>query len=360
MRDKRPVDELSIEELEKILAIRKREEREKRLDRMKRAGRVVGQETVAVPAAAVPSTPIPQIPGVTVPAVPDPVAPAPVAHMITEPISTRVGYSATPQFEDENHPVRTAEKSRFWKNFVNQSMFLVEAIAVVGLLFLGYQMISAQSKLQQETASAQALADQQRKASLPTLAPTPQIQLSAVVLPGGHILKDNGEVQFNIDEIPASLRGLVADQISIPISARPPATSETAVQISIPQINVRHTIVPGVDWEALKLGVGMLLNGVNPGNKQGNLVLSGHNDIYGEVFRDLDKLKVGDQFTIRTQTQEFTYAVTSFKIVEPTDVSVMNDRGGSTVTLISCYPYKVDNKRYVVFAQRVGPSGGAA
>src|SRR4051812_7564577 len=117
MRDKRPVDELSIEELEKILAIRKREEREKRLDRMKRAGRVVGQETVAVPAAAVSSTPIPQIPGVTVPAVPDPVAPAPVAHMITEPISTRVGYSATPQFEDENHPVRTAEKSRFWKNF---------------------------------------------------------------------------------------------------------------------------------------------------------------------------------------------------------------------------------------------------
>jgi len=153
---------------------------------------------------------------------------------------------------------------------------------------------------------------------------------------------------------------LVADQIYVPISARPQATSETAVQINIPQINVNHAIVPGVDWEALKLGVGMLLNGTNPGNKQGNLVLSGHNDIYGEVFRNLDKLKVGDQFTVRTQTQEYTYAVTSFKVVEPTDVSVMNDRGGATVTLISCYPYKVDNKRYVVFAQRVGPAGGSA
>ena len=238
-------------------------------------------------------------------------------------------------------------------------MFLVEALAVVGLLFLGYQMINAQSKLQQETASAQAMAEQKLNASLPTLAPTPQIQLSAVVLPGGHIVKANGDVQFNIDEIPASLRGLVADQIYVPISARPQATSETAVQINIPQINVNHPIVPGVDWEALKLGVGMLMNGVNPDNKQGNLVLSGHNDIYGEVFRDLDKLKVGDQFTVRTQTQEFTYAVTSFKVVEPTDVSVMNNRGGSTVTLISCYPYKVDNKRYVVFAQRVGSPGGA-
>ncbi len=358
MRDKRPVDELSIEELEKILAIRKREEREKRLDRMKRAGRMVGSEVVTVTA---PSAPIPQIPGVTVPAIPDPIAPAPVSsQMISEPMSARVGYSAAPQFEDDNRPARTAEKSRFWKKFVNQSMFLVEAVAVVGLLFLGYQMINAQSKLQQETASAQAMADQQMKASLPTLAPTPQIQLSAVVLPGGHILNANGTAQFNLNEIPASLRGMVADQIYVPISARPPATSETAVQVNIPQINVNHVIVPGVDWEALKLGVGMVLNGVNPGNKQGNLVLSGHNDIYGEVFRDLDKLKVGDQFTVRTQTQEFTYAVTSFKIVEPTDVSVMNDRGGSTVTLISCYPYKVDNKRYVVFAQRVGADGGSA
>ncbi len=352
MRDKRTVDELSIEELEKILAIRKREEREKRVDRMKRAGRVVMPEAAAAP--AVPTQQIPQIPGVTVPAAPATPRPAPPVQ--NEPVVGRAAYNATPQFEDER-PARVAEKSRFWRNFVNQSMLLVEGLAVVGLLFLGYQMISAQGKLQQETASAQAMADQQAKASLPTLAPTPQIQLSAVVLPGGHILKDNGEVQFNLDEIPVSLRGLVADQIYVPISARPPATSETAVQINIPQINVNHTIVSGIDWEALKLGVGMMMNGVNPGDTRGNLVLSGHNDIYGQVFRDLDQLKVGDQFTVRTQTQEFVYTVTGSKIVGPNDVSVMNDRGGATLTLISCYPYKVDDKRYIVFAQRV--SGAA-
>lgn len=352
MRDKRPVDELSIEELEKILAIRKREEREKRLDRMKRAGRMVTPEVTA----AAPTTPIPQIPGVTVPATP--MTSQSVPAYAPEP--ARVSYPATPQFEDENHAARSAERSRFWKNFVNQSTLLIEGLAVIGLLFLGYQLISAQAKLQQETASAQALADQQRVASLPTLAPTPQIQLSAVVLPGGHILRDNGEVQFNIDEIPVSLRGLVADQIYVPISARPQATSETAVQINIPQINVNHTIVPGIDWEAMKLGIGMLMNGVNPGDSSGNLVLSGHNDIYGEVFRDLDKLVVGDQFTVRTQTQEFTYTVTGSKVVDPTDVSVMDARGGATVTLISCYPYKVNNKRIIIFAQRVGGTGGSA
>src|SRR5262249_3569639 len=136
MRDKRPVDELSIEELEKILAIRKREEREKRLDRMKRSGRVVGAE--AATPVTVPSAPIPQIPGVTVPAVPDMVVPAAAASpAMSEPISARVGYTSSPQFEDDHHaPARSEDKSRFWKNFINQSMFLVEALAVVGLLFL--------------------------------------------------------------------------------------------------------------------------------------------------------------------------------------------------------------------------------
>src|SRR4029079_10587912 len=117
MRDKRPVDELSIEELEKILAIRRREEREKRLDRMKRAGRVVGSE--AAPAATTSNVQIPQIPGVTVPAIPDSVPRAPTMAISAEPISARMGYSTTPEFEDDHHSSRThtQDKSRFWKNF---------------------------------------------------------------------------------------------------------------------------------------------------------------------------------------------------------------------------------------------------
>ena len=40
--DRRPVDELSTEELEQALAIRKREERLKRVRRMRESGRLVG------------------------------------------------------------------------------------------------------------------------------------------------------------------------------------------------------------------------------------------------------------------------------------------------------------------------------
>jgi sortase A len=37
-------------------------------------------------------------------------------------------------------------------------------------------------------------------------------------------------------------------------------------------------------------------------------------------------------------------------VVEPTDVWVMAPTEHASTTLISCYPYLVDNKRIVVFA----------
>lgn len=352
-RDKRPVDELSIEELERVLAIRRREEREKKLERMKRAGRIVASDPIPQPnvlPAAV--SQIPNIPGVTTPAQPDfpptPLTAQPALQVASVPIT------GSPRFEDDRElAIQAAEKSHFWKSFLNQSLLFVEALAVIGLLFLGYEMITATNTLQRETASAQALANQQREASLPTLQPTPQIQLNSVVLPGGHTFDANGQVQFNYSEIPEALRSMVSDQIFVPISARPQPTTETAVALSIPRLDINQTIVQGTDWEALKLGIGQLLNGVNPGDPTGNLVLSGHNDIYGEVFRYIDQLQVGDEFTVRTRTQSFTYRVTGSDIVSPNDVYVLNERGGATATLISCYPYKVNDKRYIVYAERI-------
>ncbi|MBP9676954.1 MAG: sortase, partial [Anaerolineaceae bacterium] len=44
----------------------------------------------------------------------------------------------------------------------------------------------------------------------------------------------------------------------------------------------------------------------------------------------------------------FTYLVTNTEIVEPTRVDVMAPTNESAITLISCYPYLVDNKRIVV------------
>jgi sortase A len=102
------------------------------------------------------------------------------------------------------------------------------------------------------------------------------------------------------------------------------------------------------------MGVGQHLGTPNPG-QPGNLVLAGHNDISGEVFRDLDKLKPGDPIYIFSNTRQFVYIVTGTQIVEPTQVEVMAPTSNATLTLISCYPYLVDNKRIVVSATLQNP-----
>jgi sortase A len=106
----------------------------------------------------------------------------------------------------------------------------------------------------------------------------------------------------------------------------------------------------GDSWDELKQGVGHHIGSADPG-RPGNVVLSGHNDIYGEVFRDLDKLAPGDEIRVATASQVFTYRVIGWRLVAPTDVAVMTATPRATLTLISCYPYMIDNQRIVVTAE---------
>jgi sortase A len=112
---------------------------------------------------------------------------------------------------------------------------------------------------------------------------------------------------------------------------------------------VDSPIFQGDDWEQLKKGVGQHIGSTLPG-ATGNLVLSAHNDIYGEIFRHLDKLSPGDEVIVSTERQSYTYVVRKIQVVEPTDVWVMAQTEHASTTLISCYPYQVNNKRIIIFA----------
>ena len=105
----------------------------------------------------------------------------------------------------------------------------------------------------------------------------------------------------------------------------------------------------GDNRESLKQGVGQHYGTPNPG-EPGNIVLSAHNDVFGELFRDLDKLKPGDEVTLYTEQRAYTYVVQQTQIVEPNQIEVMAQTREPVVTLISCYPYLVDNKRIAVTA----------
>jgi sortase A len=136
---------------------------------------------------------------------------------------------------------------------------------------------------------------------------------------------------------------------------------EQARRLQIPALNLDKPIVQGDDWEQLKKGVGQHIGSGLPG-QPGNIVLSAHNDIYGEIFRHLDKLTAGDEVVISTERRSYTYIVRDLDVVEPTEVSVMAATDHASATLISCYPYLVNNKRVVVFADlaATGPLSNAA
>jgi sortase A len=370
MRDKRPVDELSIEELERILAIRKREARMQQMERMKRDGRVVVDTRkpkvapVETADASAPSTPQ--------------ASASSVGAQYIAPLQTSTTTGAQPvtaqqlppkpadphavRFDDEDDsvpsaPARAARKATNGGNrqLFNRALLVVEIAAVIGIVFIGINLFGAVGTLERETAAAQELANEQRLAGVPTLAPTPTIRWENIVLPTGHIYSETGIVEFNLNEIPANLRPVVQSQLLQPVLDRPEPTAETAQRLVIPKLNVDQVIVPGVDPEALRLGVGQLINGVDPNDREGNLVLAAHNDIYGSLFRHLDQLEPGDTFTVYTDIQAHEYVVASVEIVEPNDVWVMeNQTGRAMVTLISCYPYQVNTQRIVVFADHVG------
>ncbi len=178
-------------------------------------------------------------------------------------------------------------------------------------------------------------------------APKPPPLISAVVLPEGHTPPDAlGGTQPNEGEIPEHLRPLVQSLANLPV---PTPGSRQAVRIQIPAINVDAPVVQGDGWEQLKLGVAQHAGTPDPG-ENGNLVLSGHNDVFGEVFRYLERLVPGDVVVIFTIQRKYTYVITGTQIVEPTQVEVMDPTPNPTLTLISCHPYLVDNHRIVVKA----------
>jgi len=349
-RDKRPVDELSIEELERILAIRKREARMQR--------HIEGRRVIAPPPefaeTAEVEVEVPEPPQITTP-----------AEAAQTPALPTTYYDGTPEFEDEldarlSGAPRSPRSNKQWRLWWNRILTLVEVAAVLGLIALVVGLLQSFQEVNRQTAQIQAEAEATRRAAFVPPTPTPVINIARVVLPGGHSFQGasytDANAVFNLDEVPARYRDqYAAYSAQIPVS-RPTPSPEAAIRIRIPAINVDQAVVSGDDWEALKQGVGQQLGSANPGQR-GNMVLAGHNDIYGEVFRYLDRLKPGDEIVVNTRTKEYTYVVQTqqdnkgYLVVHPTDVWVTESRGDSyLLTLVSCYPYRVDDRRIIIFA----------
>lgn len=129
------------------------------------------------------------------------------------------------------------------------------------------------------------------------------------------------------------------------------AGSEPGIRLVIPRIDLDAPIVdtPPVNgvWQVADWAVGHLSTTPNPG-APGNMALSAHDDIKGEVFKRLGELRPGDSIEIFTPHMRYTYVVVNEQTVDPSDVGVLNPTKAATVTLISCTPYWVDTERLVI------------
>lgn len=162
-------------------------------------------------------------------------------------------------------------------------------------------------------------------------------------------------------------KGETEDQTPVP--AKPAAAEvSSAPLIEIPKIKVSAPVVyePSVSepaiQKALQRGVVHYGNTPEPG-EPGNSVIVGHssNDWwepgkYKFVFVLLDKLIVGDKFSINHKGKRYVYQVTQSKVVAPTDLSVLAPTTEPTVTLITCTPPGTSWKRLIIHAKQVSPA----
>jgi sortase A len=318
MSDRRVVDELTTEELEQILIVRRREARTERMRRLREIGRLPAEpalpneDLIAISAAQATKTPVLE-PGVV----------------------QKPAYDIEPLRKTWRLGRRSKRRARpaltRWGRFRDRALLVLEIGALVGLVaILAISMMNLRS-LNEDYAEAK---------PLPTATPT---SLAGGVLPSGHTPPEEA------GSVPPHLRDLVEGDAPPPVAIPTPGP-EAPTRIVIPRIEVDALVVHGDTWEQLKLGVGHHLNSVNPGER-GNMVLSAHNDIYGEIFRRLDDLELGDEVVVYAGEQPYRYTIKAKQIVEPTEVSVLAPTTKPVATLISCYPYMVDTHRIVVVAE---------
>ncbi|MFZ9930701.1 MAG: class E sortase, partial [Ilumatobacteraceae bacterium] len=123
--------------------------------------------------------------------------------------------------------------------------------------------------------------------------------------------------------------------------------------IEIPAIGIEKFVVAGVQTADLKKGPGHYPDTPMPG-ELGNAAIAGHRTTYGEPFRQLDELEIGDEIILTDLfTRRFVYRVTGTQIVGPTDSWVVSttDPTRATLTLTTCHPEFSAKQRLIVYAE---------
>jgi sortase A len=123
-------------------------------------------------------------------------------------------------------------------------------------------------------------------------------------------------------------------------------------RLEIPRVNLSVMVVDGDDEATLKVAAGHLPDTPLPW-EFGNSAVAGHRDSF---FRPLAEVKVNDVMNLVTPHGEFHYVVSRLRVVAPNDLSVLQQTGHSSLTLVTCYPFSYVGrapKRFIVRADHI-------
>lgn len=113
------------------------------------------------------------------------------------------------------------------------------------------------------------------------------------------------------------------------------------------------------EWDVANFAAGWHKNSSLPG-ETGNIVLSGHNNVKGAVFRELDQLKRGDEIQLVAGGVEYVFTVDEVLIVpekyanasqRAENVRYIQETADDRLTLVSCWPRNDNTHRIIVIAR---------
>jgi sortase A len=137
-------------------------------------------------------------------------------------------------------------------------------------------------------------------------------------------------------------------ELEAPVMALDPRIHDDDGQ-TVSRMPVPHAFLVGFDTASAEPGFG------------GNTIMTGHNNLWGAVFKYLDELEIGDEIAVWSQYGVFSYYVSETHILEetdqPYDVRLSNARfleptADDRLTLVTCWPRTGSSHRLIVIATR--------
>lgn len=132
--------------------------------------------------------------------------------------------------------------------------------------------------------------------------------------------------------------------------------TEAMGRLVVPSASIDLPILHGTEDETLSIGVGHLEGTALPVGGAGlRPVLTAHRGLAeSRLFNNLDRVTIGDTFTVEVAGQALVYRVIDTQVVEPDQTEkILPVTGQDLITLVTCTPLGVNSHRILVTGERV-------